>query len=360
MDVHDDITLIHGGDTRGFFDHYGVTPLDFSANSNPLGVPCGVKRAICEAAENADRYPDPLCRELRVAISKSENIDPARIFCANGAAEIIYRLVLAQKPKRALVMSPTFAEYELALSSSGCEVMHHLLICENDFELTESILRKLCDDIDMVFLCNPNNPTGKTINTELMKAILRRCSEHDIFLIVDECFLGFTDKSERLSLTGMLSKYPKLIILKAFTKLYGMAGVRLGYCLCSDAVLLQRLYGAGQPWSVSTLAQQAGIAALSEHDYVMKSRALITEERKRVSKALVGLGCRVTIGEANYILFFSLLPRLGERLCEKGVLLRDCSNYVGLSEGYYRAAVRTQTENDRLILAINEIMEETK
>lgn len=349
--------LIHGGDIQSFIEHHGSAPLDFSANINPLGVPDGVRRAICEAAVNADRYPDPLCRDLRLAIANCEHVKPEQIFCAAGAAEIIYRLASALKPKYALIPAPTFSEYELALTRQGCMVERHLLKAEDEFTLTEAILPKLHAGVDVMFLCNPNNPTGKLIDAALLRKILGRCAEFNIRLVVDECFLGFTPQPEAQTLVSMLSQYKKLVLLKAFTKLYGIAGVRLGYCLCHDAGLIERLYEAGPPWNVSTLAQQAGIAALGERDYLEKSCAIIASERPRIQDAMTALGLRVINSKANYILFFCSLPQLGEKLCQAGVLIRSCANFEGLNEGWYRVAVRTPQENDRLLLALKQVVE---
>ncbi|WMJ84960.1 threonine-phosphate decarboxylase CobD [Oscillospiraceae bacterium LTW-04] len=349
--------LIHGGDAQSFVARYGMAPLDLSANVNPLGVPDGVRRAICQAAIDADRYPDPICRDLRSAIANSEGIKSHQIFCAAGAAEIIYRLALALKPKHALIPAPTFAEYKLALSRQGCAVERHLLQPEDEFTLTQAILPQLHAGIDVMFLCNPNNPTGKLIDTALLETVLARCEKYNIWLVVDECFLGFTPKPEAHTLKPMLLQYKKLVVLKAFTKIYGMAGVRLGYCLCNDVGLIQRLYEVGPPWNVSSLAQRAGIAALSERDYLKESRMMIAAERPRVQAALTAVGFHVVTSETNYILFFCPLPQFGEKLCQMGVLIRSCANFEGLGEGWYRVAVRTPPENNRLILAIKQITE---
>lgn len=349
--------LIHGGDVQGFVECYGRIPLDFSTNVNPLGVPEGVRRAICAAAADADRYPDPLCRELRAAIAGREGVNPGQVFCAAGAAEIIYRLILALKPKLALIPAPTFAEYELALTRRGCEVERHLLKAEDGFALTEAILPRLHSGIDIMFLCNPNNPTGKLMDSALVEEILRRCAEYNIRLVVDECFLGFALQPEVRTLVSMLLRYKKLILIKAFTKIFGIAGVRLGYCLSNDAALIQRLYEVGPPWHVSSLAQRAGVAALDELAYLAQSCAMIADERPRLQAGLAALGLRVIPSEANFILFFSPLPQFGERLCQQGVLVRNCANFEGLGAGWYRIAVRTPRENDQLLSAIKQVTE---
>lgn len=344
------MALNHGGDTESFRLKMGYTPIDFSASCNPLGVPDGVKRAICEAAENADAYPDPLCRRLRAAIANQEDILPEQVLCGNGSADLIYRLVLAVKPKRAVVTAPSFIEYEAALCTAGCEVIYHTLSRADDFDVTERILEQITPDIDMLFLCNPNNPTGRTIDHALLERIFRLCEINGILLVVDECFNGFLDDPEAHTLKSKLGS-PNLLILKAFTKLYGMAGVRLGYCL-SESALLVGMQNVGQPWGVSSLAQAAGIAALSERDYVQRARTLIREEKAYLNQALQSLDLTVLGAAANYIFFYTRMPALLERLYAQGILIRDCANFSGLGAGYYRIAVRTHEENARLIAVL--------
>jgi len=346
------MVLIHGGDTVGFYQEYGFEPLDFSANCNPLGAPASVKRAVCLAAEQMDVYPDPLCRRLCADLAEHEDVEPEHILCGNGSADLIDRLVNAGKPRLAVITDPTFSEYERALTTTDCRIKHFPLEEKNRFAVTDGILQWLTPDVDMLFLCNPNNPTGLTIDQDLLHKILDVCAQAGILLVVDECFNGFLDDPDAHTLKGRMNDCPKLLILKAFTKLYGMAGVRLGYCLCADTELLASMRKAGQPWAVSSPAQAAGIAALREKDYVKEARELVRAERTFLSDALRSLTVKVTDSEANYIFFYTDLPELTARMREKGILIRNGSSYQGLSEGYYRVAVRTHEENARMIDAM--------
>ena len=165
--------LTHGGDWAGYRAKFGHDALDFSANVSPLGLPEGVALAIVNALPTADRYPDPLCRELRQKLSASENVHENQILCGNGAADLIFRLVLAKKPRRALLPAPTFAEYASALKTVGCEVEYFFLKEENDFEITEELLSALHETIDMVFLCQPNNPTGQIVTSSFLEKLLK-------------------------------------------------------------------------------------------------------------------------------------------------------------------------------------------
>lgn len=349
--------LTHGGDWAGYKAEYGGEPLDFSANISPLGLPDGVRTVVVESLRSAERYPDPLCRSLRTAIAEAEQVSADWILCGCGAADLIYRAVLARRPSRALVTAPTFAEYEAALSLAQCGTSHYFLREENEFVLDKGFLNAITPDTDMIFLCQPNNPTGRTIPRPLLTAALERCRKTGALLVMDECFCDFLDDPNAHTLKDLLGQYPNLLILKAFTKLYAMAGLRLGYCLCRDEVLLDAMGRAGQPWAVSGPAQAAGIAALSETEYVQAVRSLIGQERLWLARELARLGFQVIPGEANYLLFFSRVPLL-EPLRRRGILLRDCGNYKGLRDGWYRTAVRGREDNERLIAALQKTLGE--
>ena len=346
--------LVHGGDWAGYRAEFGRDALDFSANVSPLGLPEGVARAITAALPTADRYPDPLCRELRAKLALHEGVPAEQILCGNGAADLIFRLVWAKKPRRALVTAPTFAEYATALESVGCTVERFFLREQENFAVTDAFCAAIRPGVDMVFLCQPNNPTGQLASPELVKKLLRRCGECRTILAVDECFLDFLPDADGWTAKPLLES-GNLVILKAFTKLYGMAGVRLGYCLCGDETLLEKMQTAGQPWGVSSLAQAAGVAALKESAYVDEVRALIARQRPVLTAGLRALGLRVIDGKANYLLFRAPAD-LNERLRPLGTQVRSCANYPGLGPEWYRTAVRTAPENARLLELMKEVL----
>lgn len=347
--------LVHGGDWAGYRAEFGCDALDFSANVSPLGLPAGVAAAITNALPTADRYPDPLCRELRAALAGAEGVPADWILCGNGAADLIFRLALAVRPRRALLPAPTFAEYEAALQTVGCAVQRVFLREENEFAVTEEFIDAVTPETDIVFLCQPNNPTGQVTPPALVERLVRRCAGCGAVLVVDECFLDFLPDRDAWTVKQLLRDAPQLVILKAFTKLYAMAGVRLGYALCGDAALLEKMRGAGQPWAVSSLAQAAGLAALQETAYADAVRALIAEQRPRMAAGLRALGLRVMDGQANYLLFRAT-PDFGEKLRRRGAVVRSCANYPGLDAAWYRTAVRTAEENTRLLQIMGEIL----
>lgn len=347
--------LTHGGDWMGYRETYGRDSLDFSANVSPLGLPEGIKAAVIESLSAADRYPDPLCRELTEKIASVRGLDSDMILCACGAADIIFRLALALKPRRALITAPTFAEYRAALDTVGCVTEEYLLKEEKDFDIGADFIAHISDDTDIVFLCQPNNPTGRITERAFLCEILQRCELCGAVLAVDECFLDFMEEEEKLSMKSELYRYKNLVILKAFTKLYAMAGLRLGWCECGDSELVNIMRTCAQPWAVSAPAQAAGLAALSENVYAQTVRELIGQERPRVKQALEELGLRVVEGSVNYLLFRAD-EGLGQRLAGRGIVVRSCGNYTGLDSTWYRTAIRTHEENSVLIETLREVL----
>ena len=206
-----------------------------------------------------------------------------------------------------------------------------------------------------MFICNPNNPTGIPMAKKDMLNILYKCVEKNVILVVDECFIDFLIDEEEYSITRELINYDNVIILKAFTKIYAMAGIRLGYLMCSNKGILSKISGIGQPWSVSTVASKCGVAALAEVGYVLRTKEYIKENREYLIKELINLGYKVFKSEVNYILFRTKNTMIKEKLEERGVLIRSCSNYRNLNDTYFRIAVKSREDNFYLISCLKEI-----
>ncbi len=340
----------HGGEV---YSH--PVELDFSANINPLGTPEAVVEAVRQSIPLLGQYPDPHCRRLVEAIARHEGVNPDWVLCGNGAAELIYSLCAAVKPKRALLPMPSFSEYRDALGANGTQIECFFLREEEDFALTEDFLPTLEKfQGEMVMLCSPNNPTGQIIPMELLKKILKISKKKGIFLFLDECFLDLTLDYSR-SAKALLNKYRNLFILKAFTKSYAMPGLRLGYCLCANGDVLKAMGHNTQAWNVSLPAQLAGVTALAQGDYLAQARSLIDGERRRMTEEMTALGMRCIPSGANFLLFHSPVPLHGA-LLNRGIQIRDCSNYPGLWENWYRVAVKLPEQNRALLNAMEEII----
>lgn len=338
----------------GRFEHGGNVyaheeAVDFSASLNPLGMPPAVAAALRNGVERFDAYPDPECRELRTAIARAEGVRDSEVVCTAGATDLMFRICAALRPARALVTAPCFSGYEEALERAGARITRHALRESEGFEVTERFL----EDVSrapgaLVFLCNPNNPTGLTVEQGLLARIVKAAGEVGSTVVVDECFLDFTCEPSMVPICG---EHPNLIVMRAFTKLYAMAGLRLGYGVCSDAALIERVRAAGQPWAVSTPAQVAGVAALGVEGWADRTRAYVDAERAELAAALRALGMRVVDGKANYLMFRADAGLYG-RMLARGFLIRPCANFQGLDAAWHRIAVRTHGENAAFIDAL--------
>jgi len=343
----------HGGDI-----YTNKNCMDFSANINFMGMPASVQRAAAEAVGASVFYPDPRCRELRCAIAAMEDVPVDYIFCGNGAVDVIFSLAQAVRPRRALLPVPSFHEYRQALDAAGCEIVSCPMREKDGFLLCEDFLNRITPDIQMIFLCNPNNPTGLLTEKEFLKQILRRCEAAGTWLVLDECFMDLTSEQERYSMLSCTADSDRLFVLKAFTKSFAMPGLRLGYGVCRNRKLLDRMEEVSPPWRVSVPAQAAGTAAAGvalETDYLSQSREIIRINREKMTTALRNMGFVVWESAANFI-FFKGKSGLAEALRSRGILIRDCGNFEGLEENsdnknhaFYRTAVRSERENEMLL-----------
>lgn len=340
----------HGGDIY----KYGHEIIDFSANINPLGMIETVKKAICENVDVYDIYPDPFNRELVNKLSKKYGIDGDDIVCGNGAADLIYRITLYLKPKKALVLAPTFSEYEEAVKLVGGAVKYHYLKEEYDYKVKGDVIDSIEEDLDIIFLCSPNNPTGIPMEKIILERIINEALKKKVTVVVDHCFIDFLSEKDDYQVFDLLLKYPNLIVLNAATKIYAMAGLRLGYGFFGDADIAQGVRNTLQPWSVSTVALKAGLSIIENESFINDTCSYVDNERNRLIKALQSFGLKTFPSKVNYILFKGD-KNLGKQLEERGIILRYCNNFMGLDEEFYRIAVKNNVENSMLIDALKDI-----
>lgn len=345
-------TMTHGGNV---YSH--PCSFDFSANINPLGMPKTVVRAASEAILDCIHYPDPSCRRVTEVIAQFEEVDPSQLLCGNGAADLIYQTVWALQPKHALLLAPSFSEYEAALSSIHCPITYYTLQKEHNFIPQLDFLDLLTPEVDVLFLTNPNNPTGQPLPTPWLEEVLALSQQHHIVVVLDECFQYFVDPSKRYSAKNKIPLYPNVLILRAFTKIFAIPGLRFGFAI-AHADLLEKLASVRQSWPVSIPAQEAAIAAVKEKTYLLQTIKIIKKERLYLQDCLTQLGFTVFPSSANFLLFQSDIP-LFYPLLNRGILIRDCGNFRGLSQGFYRIAVKNHQENQVLIAALQSILGES-
>ena len=328
----------HGGDI-----YRNQIRLDFSVNTNPLGMPDSVREALHQAVEEAEHYPDIHAKELTKAVAERLRISEKRLVFGNGASELFHAVLHAVKPSKILIPVPSFLGYEEAAKAMDCEVIFYEMKKEEKFSLTERILDTLDESISLVFLANPNNPVGNLVEPELIFKIAEKCRQCDITLVLDECFMELTGKEMTHSFFYQLDEFPNVVVVRAFTKLYAIPGVRLGYLIC-EQTLAEKIRLQLPEWNLSVFAQRAGVAAIKEQEYVARAVVCIQTQRLFLREELKAAGCNVFDSDADYLLFYSE-KKLYELFLQRGILIRDCSNFRGLQRGYYRIAVKSEEQN---------------
>lgn len=360
----------HGGNPRQVEERLGLPQfsiLDFSSNISPFGMPEPIRLASIHSLVDAELYPDSDSGALVERLATALSLPPAWIVPGNGAADLIHRVMSAlyfsqPEGRRTIILpEPTFSEYHTAAVVAGLSVLPYALKREKQFAIQEDLLDLIDDQVCAVMVCQPNNPTGGLCDPELLDELVNRCARANTYLLVDECFLDLLSKPlfQRYSLQDRLRECRQLIILRSFTKTWGMPGIRLGYALLSDPDLTTELKKRMPPWSVSSQAQRAGIAALESGDHLERIRGWLTPEREWLAKELRSRGMLDVDGSVNY-LFFNCPNEhyLREKmlLTFTPVLIRGCANFRGLTNEDYRVAVRFRHENLALLRALDEAL----
>ncbi|MCF8000806.1 MAG: threonine-phosphate decarboxylase CobD [Halanaerobiales bacterium] len=346
----------HGGNIENIAEKYNIHKeniIDFSVNINFVGPPPDVYSRLKNELESITRYPEVDSKTLKKKLANKYGFEKDNYIIGNGAVELIYILVKVLKPKQSLVYAPTFSEYEKALRTVYSQINYHYLKRGNKFKLDiEELKADLTDEIDLFFLCNPNNPTGDFISKEEVKQILKHNEKHNIFTIIDEAFVDFLDRN--ISAISLLKKYDKIFILRSLTKFFAIPGLRLGFGIGKQGII-DKMNGFKDPWNVNILAQKAGEIILNQDEYIKltkkaiyKEKLFLYQELKKIEKI------EVYYPNANYI--FIDLKNSGynstavyEKLAKKGILIRNCRNYRGLDDNYIRIAVKSREDNKKLL-----------
>jgi len=354
-------TYDHGGNIIDIARQLGTEPseiIDFSASINPLGLSPKVRKSIICALDSLVHYPDNTHRELKQALAAYHGLSPANIVVANGSTELIYHLPAMLPGSRALIISPSFNEYVRSLVQQHWDPRHFTLKPESNFSLDlEALERTLAEGYDALYLCNPGNPNGTLYTLRTIEQVYRLCIASGTFLVLDEAFMDFCEDS---SAKHDIVKGDNGIVLRSMTKFFGIPGLRLGYAL-SSTTMAERLDAMGGPWSVNTLALAAGAAALQDREHNRLTVEYIRQERRILFDRLSEIhNLRVYPSSANFLLAEIIdgmtAMELRDRLMHQRMLIRDCSNFMGLSPRFFRIAVRTREENERLLEALKRIL----
>ena len=342
--------------------NYLKVKIDFSSNVNPLGISRQVLKEIRKNIKQISHiYPDSKCNLLKknIADYTEHGIDKDWISVGNGATELIHNFARAVSLKNSIIIYPTFCEYELASKRCGMKISYIPLSKKLQIQANLVIEKSKINPNSLIFICNPNNPTGQ-VNTDMIKKILSCIDSSRTILLLDESFIEFLNDIKRKSLVSKIKEYKNLAILRSMTKSYGLAGLRLGY-LIAHPHLIQKLKSFQIPWSVNGIAQIAGIAALKDQVHISRAKKIIQKERNYMYNTLNKKESNTHALRSDVNFFLIKLKNINSIAYQKtllnihGILVRDCSSFTGMSTDFIRVAVRTHRDNVTLLKAIYDI-----
>ncbi len=357
----------HGSDLEKIEAVYGIKKEDiisFSANVNPLGVSFRLKETLTGHIDAITKYPDREYTSLRKCISGYTGTDYHNIVVGNGSTELISLFIQITHPKKALIVGPTYSEYEREVSMGGGRSHYFSLTEASEFQLdTASLTEELSHDVDLLILCNPNNPTSSVIKRGQMREILDYCKRKSITVLVDETYVEFTEEPEEVTAIPLTEFYNNIIILRGISKFFAAPGLRLGYAVCGNHDLLKEINQRKNPWTINSLAAIAGEIMFTDEEYMDETRKLIRTERRRICGILEkNPNFKVFQPHANFVLVKILNDKVTsedvfDAAIRKNLMVRDCSTFPFLSNKYFRFCFMLPEDNDRLLDVILDIVQ---
>lgn len=352
----------HGSDLDKIEQLYGIKKEDitsFSANVNPLGISYKLKQTLSDHIEAITSYPDREYTKLRTCIADYAQTEKEHIIVGNGSTELISLFIQIKHPRKAMIIGPTYSEYEREISLGGGKSHYFSLKEEEEFQLNIEQLQSCLDsDTDLLILCNPNNPTSTQITRKQMRTILDICKLHDIFVMVDETYVEFSENLEAVTSIPLTNYYNNIIILRGISKFFSAPGLRLGYAICGNTHLIQEINKRKNPWTINSLAAIAGEIMFQDTAYIEETKHLIHSEKKRIYSILKQCNhLKVYEPSANFVLVRILDPTITsidvfEASIKKGLMIRDCSTFPFLDHKYFRFCFMTPEKNDALLCII--------
>lgn len=357
----------HGSDLEKIEEIYGIKKEDivsFSANVNPLGVSKLIKQELAEHIDVISSYPDREYTSLRSVIAEYCGTDKDNILVGNGATELITLFIKTVSPKKAVIIGPTYSEYERELSLAEGNSIYFPLNEADDFALNEeSLISSLNESMDMLILCNPNNPTSTAVTGKQMRHILDACKAYNIFVMIDETYIEFCENYDEVNCVALTSSYNNLCILRGTSKFFASPGLRLGYAICGDSDLMKEIAAIKDPWTINSLAEVAGRLMFTDNEYIKATKKLIFSEREKVVRSLRSIdGIKVYNPSANFVLCRITKPGINadilfDAAIRANMMIRNCSSFPYLDNTYFRICFMSPEDNDRLLTLIRSTIE---
>ena len=347
--------MTHGGNIYDIERRTGIAKfhlIDYSANINPLGVPEELRNLIINQISSLVNYPDPDYIDLKESIEGYYKLNKEDIILGNGAAELIHSFIRVIRPQKALLIQPSFSEYRNALEHVGAEIKEYCLREEKDFLLDmDDLINNITNDIKLIVACNPNNPTSTLISRIDMNKLVEFCYSRNVYIMIDEAFMDFVDKEGEITLLKDYQRYNNLFIVRAFTKFFGIPGLRLGFGASCNNRIIAELNRAALPWNINTFASGFGIMLGENNKYAADTYKWLEAEREWFSGELKKLrGMKIYKPSANFILIKLLEEKINtellkERLINYKIMIRECKSFHGLDNSFFRIAIKDRATN---------------
>lgn len=352
----------HGSDLEKIEKIYGIKKEDitsFSANVNPLGISPLLKEKLALNIDKITSYPDREYTALRQAIASYIKDDYNNITVGNGSTELISIIMQLMKPKHAILFAPSYSEYEHELSAAGGQYEYFFTKDEDNFVPDiDKFQSMLSDDIDLVVICNPNNPTSFALDINLMRRVVASCKQHNAIVMVDETYIEFAPIASHVESLALIHEFDNLIILRGISKFFAAPGLRLGYAISSNQELLSRINAKKNPWTINTLAAIAGEIMFTDTQYINNTKKLINDERIRIKTKLNAIKELKTYDSFGNFMLCKIMrdditaSDVFDAAIKKGLMIRNCSTFESLDEHYFRFCFMLPEKNDELFEVI--------
>lgn len=355
----------HGSDLEKIESRYHIPKneiINFSSNVNPLGISPSLRTNLAENIDLISTYPDREYTNLKNMLSAYVNTIPNNIIVGNGSTELISLFINIVNPKKALIVGPTYSEYEREIFLGGGSSHYYRLKEELDFKIeVDDLKHHLADDTDLLVICNPNNPTSTAIYRDDLRKILDVCKEKDIYVMIDETYVEFAEDLNKITAVPLTEYYNNLIILRGVSKFFSSPGLRLGYGICGNKDILNKIKSVKNPWTINTLASYAGEVMFSDLDYINQTKSLIKSESDKVYKELSSWdNIKIYKPVANFVLIKILSDvdshELFDKLIQKKIMIRDCSTFPFLNSKFFRFCFILPEDNDLLIKELKKLI----
>ncbi len=351
----------HGSDLERVAKHYNLKQeeiINYSGNVNPLGLSQSIQKKLAENIDLIAKYPDRDYTSLRTTLAEYIGVKKEDIIVGNGSTELISLFIKVLHPENALIIGPTYSEYEREIFINEGKSRYFPLLEEENFEINLAHIKEhLQEDVDLLIICNPNNPTSSAIDRHTMRDILDFCLEWDVDVLIDETYVEFSDDVNNISAVSLTPFYSNLFIIRGVSKFFAAPGLRLGYGVSGNKSMIHRINSLKNPWTINSLAAYAGELMVQDRDYISATRALIHAERDRMTEILNSWGnVKVFPANGNYILIKILNDTYSydvfEDLIRQGLMIRDASSFPFLSNKFLRFCILNKEDNDRLLDAL--------